>query len=152
MMTRLSAMRRSSSTTSMRGLEGWALAMANLDKPKKTNSDDYKLGESNGDQPTSPVSPGRDLRRPSTRFGAAALTPGLAAPPALQNALVTGNLVFGEQGPAANRGAAMARIVLSRLGIVNVVIVGELFAGGNIPQRNNPNALIDPIRLPLRLA
>src|SRR5215468_828395 len=43
MMTRLSAMRRSSSTTSMRGLEGWALAMANLDQ-LKTYCLDYKPG------------------------------------------------------------------------------------------------------------
>src|SRR5262249_54859675 len=152
MMTKLSAMRRSSSTTSMRGLEGWALAMANLDKPRKTFCSDYKPGESNSEQTPGHLLPAGDLRRLAARFCAAALPPGLAMAPALQNTLVTGNLLFGKQCPAASAGAAPARIIFSRLGIVNVVVVGELFAGRNIPQRNNPNALIDLVGLAVGLA
>src|SRR5215472_6795556 len=98
------------------------------------------------------VSPARDLCRPPARFCAAAWATGLATPAALQNALVTSDLFFGEQSPAATGGATTARIIVSRLGIVNVVVVGELLAGRYIPQRNNPNALIELIRLAVGLA
>lgn len=83
----------------------------------------------------------------------ACFAPGPApALPLSQDSLVTLDFLLAEHGTAAILGAAVAGGWVAWVGVINVVIVGQLLAVGDIPQSDDPNPPIDLICLTVWIA
>ena len=65
---------------------------------------------------------------------------------------MTFNFLFAKHGSAAAVSAAMARNVLAGFGVIDVVVVRQLFAGSDVAQGDNPDAIINLVGLTVGLA
>ena len=62
------------------------------------------------------------------------------------------NFLFAEHGSPARLCATTARRILARFGIVDVVVVGEFLAGGDVAKSNDPDVIVNLVGFAVRLA